>query len=186
MTTPTSTKLLDRKIDRCFGHLDVNRDGKIQGGDLVALAARLLSNFAIPADSPKGQQVTRTFADWWRALVSKMDADGDKEITPEEFRAGMRATFVTPSEGFDEIFRPAAQAIIEVSDTDDDGVVSRHEFRRVQEAFGTPSNKIDEAFVRLDADGDGFLSHQEIMQAFREYYTQEDATNPGNWLFGSI
>jgi Ca2+-binding EF-hand superfamily protein len=181
-----STGLLDRKIDRCFGHLDVNRDGQIQSHDLVALAARLMSNFAVPADSRKGKQVTQTFGNWWKALVSNMDVDGDREITPDEFRTGMRATFVTPSGGFDEFFRPAAQAIIDVADTDDDGIVSRHEFRRVQEAFGTPPVKIDEAFARLDADGDGFLSHQEIMDAFRDYYTKEDPQNPGNWLFGSI
>lgn len=181
-----SIGLLDRKIDRCFGHLDVNRDGHIQGHDLQALAARLLSNFAVPADSPKGQQIVRTFVEWWTALVSNMDVDGDQEISPEEFRTGMRATFVTPSGGFDQFFKPAAQAIVEVADTDDDGIVSRYEFRRVQEAFGTPPDKIDEAFARLDADEDGFLSHKEIIDAFREYYTKEEPHNPGNWLFGSI
>jgi Ca2+-binding EF-hand superfamily protein len=181
-----SASLLERKIRRCFDHLDVNRDGQIQAGDLMALASRLMSNFGVVPDSPKGRQLVSTFEDWWTKLVVAMDTSGDAQISPAEFEKGMIAAWITDGQGYEQFFHPAADAIVALSDTDGDGIVTRYEFQRFQEAFGTPPEKIDEAFEHLDADDDGFLSREEILRAFHEYYTTDSADNPGNLLYGSI
>jgi Ca2+-binding EF-hand superfamily protein len=56
----------------------------------------------------------------------------------------------------------------------------------LQRAFNTPVSEISAAFNRIDTDGDGTLSTQELVAAIRAYYIGTDPEAPGNWLFGPL
>lgn len=176
---------MDLKLDRAFGHLDVNANGYVEHDDVVALAERLIAGFGESPTSEKGRAVTDSFERWWQALLEAVDTDGDGRIGPQEWNIGMVAAFVDSEEGFDEHFRPMAKAAFEVADSDGDGTLSRAEFERWHKAFGTKPADVKEAFKHLDSDGDSVLSVDELISAARQFYTGRGHPS-GDWLYGRI
>ncbi|MFD3808943.1 EF-hand domain-containing protein [Streptomyces sp. NPDC058619] len=180
--------LLDRKLDRAFTHLDADRSGVIDADDIIALGSRLLSALAEPATSPKATLVMGGLADFWQDLFTELDIDRDGKVTPEEYKVGMTRLYAQGGPAYDRSFRPMVQAILTIVDTDGDGRISPEEFHKAQEAFDTRLSPADAEtlFQRIDADGDGTLTLDELLHAAREYYTGTDEDAPGNLLFGEL
>ncbi|MEV4890589.1 EF-hand domain-containing protein [Nonomuraea sp. NPDC055795] len=178
--------LLNRKFDVCFGHGDVNGDGVLERADCVALGARLAAYLDEPFDSPKALALFESFGTFWTRLIAEFDEDGAGALSPQEFRKGMRGAWVEDPGGFEAAFRPAATALWRLCDKDDDGFVRAEEFARFHKAFGTSAGNSRISFERLDRDSDGNLSVDELIEAWREYYTSADPAAPGNWLYGDI
>lgn len=180
-----STRLLYRKLDRAFEHMDVDGSGSIERGDLVGLGARILVGFGESPTSLAGSRLAQGFEGIWRTLAAEIDADGEGTISFEEFRAGMTSAFVD-GDRFDAVFGPAAEAMAGLCDTDGDGAVGPDEFWVMMAAFGTPREDVEAAFERLDGDGDGAVSVDELVEATRQFYTSTDPDAAGNWLFGPL
>ncbi|MEV0587878.1 EF-hand domain-containing protein [Nonomuraea sp. NPDC050310] len=177
--------LRDHKLDRAFGHLDVDGGGEIEREDLLGLGARLLVGFGESPTSLTGRRLVDGFDGIWAALAAALDRDGDGRLTAAEFKAGMTVAFIEGG-GFDPVFLPAAEAVADLCDQNRDGQIGVHEFRMLLSAFGTPYDDVAEAFDRLDRDHDGTLTVSELVTAVREYYTGDDPHAAGNWLFGPL
>jgi len=180
-----STTLLNHKLDRAFGHVDVDGDGSIEREDLLGLGARILVGFGEAPTSRAGSRLAQGFEEIWRTLAAETGTDGDGVISSEEFRAGMTSAFVE-GDRFDTVFAPAAEALAGLCDTDGDGAVGPDEFGIMMAAFGTPREDARATFERLDGDGDGVLSVDELVEATRQFYTSADPDVAGNWLFGPL
>ncbi|BCB91034.1 EF-hand domain-containing protein [Phytohabitans suffuscus] len=181
-----ATALQQRKLDKAFNHLDVDRSGYVEEQDLTDLGVRLLANFGVGSDDPRARRIADGFGSFWSALAEALDTDGDRRLSPQEYRDGMLAGFGRPDGGFDRHFRPGAMAVLELADTDGDGFVGRDEFATMQRAFGTSREESDFAFDRLDQDGDGRLSLDELIAAVREFYVGADDSAIGQWFFGRV
>ncbi|MER6386969.1 EF-hand domain-containing protein [Streptomyces sp. NPDC001523] len=184
MTIAPQNELLDRKFDMCFGHADQNQDGVVDAADILTFAARVIAAVGEPFDSPKATEMLRVCQSWWEGMASELDTDKDGKIDPQEYRVGMRR-LVGSKSSFDAASRPVATAIWKLCDRDDDGEVTATEFSAVQRAFGTSAENARIGFEKLDLDGDGSLSVDELMIAFHDFYTSTDADTNGNWLFGA-
>jgi Ca2+-binding EF-hand superfamily protein len=182
----TEKTLLSRKHERSFGHLDRNGTGFIERDDIIGLGERVLSAVGESAESPRGRELLDAFGEVWTVLVTACDHDADDKLDAREYHIGMSWAFVQDAGGYDRIFHPAVKALLELADTDSDGSLQPVEFRALQEAFGTPTDEIDEAFSGLDRDGSGSLTIDELLRAARQFYTAPDDREPGNGLFGRI
>ena len=69
-------------------------------------------------------------------------------------------------------------------DTDKDGKVSVPEYSAYLTAWGTTDAEIIEPFRRLDRDGDGYLTADELRQNAEEFFFSDDPEAAGNWLVG--
>jgi Ca2+-binding EF-hand superfamily protein len=175
-----------RKLDKAFNHLDVDRNGYVEEQDLTQLGVRLLVNFGVGVDDPRARKIAEGFGTFWTALADGLDANADGRLSPQEYRDGMLAGFGQPDGAFDRHFRPGAMAVLELADTDGDGYVDRDEFANMQHAFGTTREESDFAFDRLDRDGDGRLSLDEMIEAVQEFYVGADEDAVGTWFFGRV
>jgi Ca2+-binding EF-hand superfamily protein len=183
--TDMTTDIQDRKLERAYGQLDIDGNGYVERDDIVGLGARLLVGFGESPTSTKGRSIIDRFDALWTTLAAQLDADHDGRILVDEYRQAMTAAFIEGTE-FDRVFRPAAMAISELCDVDGDGVVSAEEFGVAQNAFGTSADDAAAAFGKLDTNGSGTLTVDELVEAARDFYTSDDPDAAGNWLFGPL
>ena len=114
-----------------------------------------------------------------------MDADSDGMINRVEYRDSVRAAAVEDREGFLGRFATMVAAWMDICDTDGDGMISLDEYTAMfANTVNASPEDLEAAFHKLDQDGDGALSSEEIRTAAEEYYTSEDPQAPGNWLLG--
>lgn len=181
------TDLRNRKLDRAFGHMDLDADGIVEREDLLGLGARILVGFGESPTTTTGRKLVDSFDGIWNALCSNHNDQGhrDRRISAEEFRESMTAAFIE-GDRFETVFAPAAHAVAELCDTDGDGQIGPAEFRIMLSAFCTAYDDVDAAFDRLDRDADGRLSVPELVEATRQYYTGDDPHAAGNWLYGPL
>lgn len=180
-----ATDLQIEKLDRAFDHIDADHSGEIERDDLLALGSRVLLGFGEAPTSAKGKQLIDRFDDLWTEILAHADSDGSGAISPAEFRGAMITAYIEGRK-FDKSFRPAATAIAALCDHDGDGAISLQDFQVLQAAFGVRDGDAASAFQRLDTDGNGSLSVDELVQAAHDYYTAEDPNAPGNSLFGPL
>merc|ERR1719208_562555 len=147
------------EIDSVFALADVNSDGEINYAEFVSLM--------FPAASTalaKFRKQNRTLKNA-RDSFDRFDVDGDGEITYDELVAGLGGEYTA-----NEI-----DAIFAMGDTDQDGQISFLEFSKImipscQEALNKfwrsfkSVTSVREAFRKFDADNDGQISRQEVMQ----------------------
>ena len=146
------------EIDSVFALADVNSDGEINYSEFVSVmfpaAASALAKF---------RNNNRTLQNA-RDAYDRFDIDGDGEITHDELVAGLGGEYTA-----NEI-----DAIFAMGDTDQDGQISFLEFSKImipscQEALNKfwrsfkSVSSVREGFKKFDADNDGQISRQEVM-----------------------
>jgi Ca2+-binding EF-hand superfamily protein len=178
--------LQQRKLDRAFSHLDTDRDGVIEWEDWIELATRITGAFGQSPASAQGAEVVSSFEQLWQTLLSHLDLDGDRRISPQEWQSGMAQAFVNSEDSYRANFHPAAVAVFGLADTDNDGHLTLQEFLALQRAFGTGPDDAEKAFQHLDRDGSGTLTVEELVRASEQYYRGADSDAEGNWLWGPI
>jgi len=147
------------EIDSVFALADVNTDGEICYDEFVSMM--------FPAASTALAKFRRSHKTLKNAkdAFDLYDVDGDGEICYEELVTGMGGEYTA-----NEI-----NAIFAMGDTDQDGKISFVEFSKIMlpacqdalnkfwKCFKTVTS-VKEAFKKFDADGDGQISRQEVMQ----------------------
>lgn len=180
-----ASQLVDRKIDVCFAHADQNGDGVMDQSDVIALGARIIVYIGESFTSPKAQTVLEAFENFAKYMISVMDTNMDNQVSPLEWRDGMKRAFANGSD-YDDHLRPIGVALWNLADKDGDGRVNVNEFAAFQRAMGTSPGNSRIAFEKMDRNNDGSLSVEEMLQAHREFYTSPDPDAPGNWLYGDV
>lgn len=180
-----STDLLTRKINRHFDLIDTDGNGRIEQQDFDLIVTRLSDQFGQAPGSPKHTELSKAYRGMWEGLRSLMDTDGDGAISREEYTAGLRADAAT-GEGYRQLVRPVAKAIIGLCDLNGDGRLDGEELAKAHIAMGMEDKDHEAAMSRLDLDGDGFISEDELAQAIEQFFLSEDEDAAGNWLFGKI
>lgn len=172
-------------LERRFTVIDTDRNGVWQRNDYEQLTRRLCGTFGHAIDSATGQAVASGQRALFDALLRHMDANGDQEITPDEFAAAMGRT-IDDRPGFDTAVRSAADSLIQVADRDRNGVLDAGEYTQLAAVYGASAEQAGRAFSRLDLDHNGFLDTPELTLAITEFFASRDAAAPGNVAFGRL
>ncbi len=147
-------------LERRFAVIDTDGNGVWQRNDCEQLARRLCDSFGHPVDSGPGQAVAAGQDALFDAVARHMDANGDREITPDEFAAAF-ARRIEDRPGFDAAVRAAAQALVQVADRDGNGGLDAAEYAELTAVYGASADDAARAFSRLDLDRNGILDSVE-------------------------
>jgi len=176
-----------RKAEQHFTALDTNGDGVLTIDDLVLGARRLLE---LQGDTP--DQVTERLSRfdeglnaWWD-LLTRMDRNGDGEISPQEFLHGYERVLLD-SDDYRSAARAAAGARFDLGDLNGDGVLSEEEFVALfRISFGIPRETAAPLFARFLPDGQLTLSRDVYVRHAMEFLTGDDPDAPGSALLGPL
>jgi Ca2+-binding EF-hand superfamily protein len=155
--------------ERRFAIVDTDGNGVWQREDCEQLARKLCETFGYAADSALGRAVADGQRALFDAMLAHMDADGNQEISREEFAAGLGRA-VEDGPGFDSAVRAAAIALIQVADRDGNGVLDPGEYRQLAAVYGTSADEAERAFSRLDLDHNGFVDTAELSLGIGQFF----------------
>ena len=163
---------------RRFAVFDTDGNGVWERADYERLTRRLCDTFGHRTGSAAAQAVAAGQRALFDALLAHMDADGDQQITPDEFTASMGRT-IDDRPGFDAAVRAAARTLIQAADEDGNGVLDTGEYARLAGAYGASAGQAARAFAQLDLDRNGFLDTAELAAAMSAVLRQPGRRRPG-------
>lgn len=165
-------KLLDR-----FAAFDRDGDGYLTEADFTDVAEGIVTAYGLEESSDKAGAMAEGARRYFAGLAGFADADGDGRISTQEFTGVAKSRLRDDSDGFREIVLPWAQALIAVADVDGDGRVDVGEWQRMLRVLGATPEGVERA-TGIDADGDGFVTSDELVETLRRFYTS-DTPMPG-------
>lgn len=169
---------------RRFDLLDRSGDGRLARDDYDAFALRLARSLGHAPRSAKAAAVRNGYRRLWNAVRTAADTDDDGRVSVAEYRAWAAREAASDGDrsGFATAVRPLAEAVIALVDEDASRTLDRGELDRLLTACRIGSDEAAATCEQLDANGDGHISADEIVDAVRGFCIGE--ATPGSWLFG--
>ncbi|MFL6110488.1 MAG: EF-hand domain-containing protein [Catenulispora sp.] len=181
------SSFLDRKLDRRFATYDVDGDGYTDRSDFEKAAAAMVAEFGLEPEDAAAARLTGLCLELWEVLAAAADADIDSRISRTEYKNAFAAGLLETEDSFEAGYLPFLDAIMDIADTDGDGRLSPAEHSRwIASLMNVPPGDAVAIARRLDADGDGYIDRQEILDAIHAYYFDEDPESAGSWLLGPL
>ncbi|MFI6645338.1 EF-hand domain-containing protein [Streptomyces sp. NPDC050504] len=182
-----SREFLTAKFEKGFGHLDVDGDGELTEDDHVEMGRRVAVSLGYGQDSAEAERITGAYLRIWREVHLPFVAAGAAGISRSQFIASCHDLARDPQTAR-TVLGQVAETYLEIADLDRDGQISPGEFFAFQRGHfpGLTREEADEAFARLDADGNGTLSPAEFTGALVDYWISTDPGDNGNWWMGPL
>jgi Ca2+-binding EF-hand superfamily protein len=178
---------LDRKLTRRFETYDSDQDGYIKRSDFEQAGSRTIAAFGLSVDDLRAKRFHEHLRGVWDHLSAMTDTDDDDQISLAEYKTAFGRRLLERPESFDDGYVPFLDALMAVADHDEDGYLGVDEYVRWSGALMNLSpSDAQTVHARLDHDGDGLISSDDLLAAIRAYYFSEDIDGPGAWLFGPL
>jgi Ca2+-binding EF-hand superfamily protein len=177
------TELQRRKLTRMYQQTDFNKDGFVETSDYEQIGARVAQFLGLEPGSPESEVIRNRYLGMWSNLKQLADKDGDDKVNEAEYVGGLGA-LLSQEDYFEPWIRSTVNDILEWEDQDRDGKISQQEYVGFMQIYDIASGDAEDAFRRLDRDGDGYLTREELMQNTEEFFLADDPNAPGNWLMG--
>ncbi len=177
------TDLQRRKFTRAFQLTDANQDGILERTDFETVGKGLAQAQGLAAGSAQEAEFLARYMGTLDELLQHADTDRDGRITLDEY-LGWYDHQVQARETLDRRIETIAAETIRRSDQDGDGQLTVDDYKRTTRRWQLSEREVEAIFQRMDSNGDGYISHEEMLQAVREFYYSDDPDAPGNWLIG--
>jgi Ca2+-binding EF-hand superfamily protein len=170
------------KLTHYFHTMDATGDGLIKEQDILAGADRVISVLEIDPASEPAQQLKAGYLRNWES-IAEADGDGDQAVTMDEWIEYYDRLAMDQAQ-FDSTMVERGRVIMQLFDRDRDNRISLEDWQLFWRTIGTAEADFETAFQKLDRNGNGYLTFDEIIAAGQEFFTSDDPEARGNWLYG--
>lgn len=156
-----------------------NQNGHLEQSDVEESARRIGSAFGRAANSPEQHALIASCQQFWQALAQHADVDRDGRLSQDEYVAAFSSGLMSDLDAFDRIYRTLLENVVRVADTSGDGKLNEEEYLRLMQTwYNATESDATEMFRRLDVDGDGLLTLDEMVRAATHFYLGDDPVLP--------
>ncbi len=175
-----ATDLQRRKHTRMFQAFDADHSGYLEFADLEAQINNVAQLTGLAPSSPQYQAMLSGYRAAWERIRQLADTDRDERVVLDEWLAYC-SQLVDAPDRFERELGSIATGNVKLLDRDGDGSVSHEEFGAMRGSLDTDDAAF---FQRFDPNGDGYLSGDELVKLFREFFLSDDPDAPGNLWYG--
>jgi len=166
-----STAVANDRLVKRFDKWDTDGNGVLEAGDFQGEAARIARNLGKDTDSPEALELQTAFQGLYENLAEKAGVAAGGGISREQFlNATGDMLFKEGEASFNRALGPVVKALIRLCDDNHDGEIDSREFRAWLTAIGVPESEAGDMFAKVDANGDGRLSEDELLHVVREFH----------------
>ncbi|MFG2721203.1 patatin-like phospholipase family protein [Streptomyces sp. NPDC048416] len=194
MTLPPSGTVLRRgavapflatKYRALFALFDKDQDGLVDEADWLRAAGNIGEAFGHTPESSGAALLTQAFQDSWTHVRRVAGAPPSTPLHRDAFEEAVAQLVGTPS-AYRTHFLPMVVALLTTADANGNNMLETEETERLLDTFGVPAADARTVARRLDTNGDGAVSLDELNEAFQDYFTSEERGCAGNMLFGAL
>ncbi|GGS43905.1 EF-hand domain-containing protein [Streptomyces violaceus] len=165
-----STAVANDRLVKRFEKWDTDGNGVLEASDFQGEAARIAQNLGKSAESPEVQELHSAFQGLYEHLAQKAGVPGGA-ISREQFiDATGEMLFKEGEASFNRALSPIVKALIRLCDDNHDGEIDAREFQAWLSAVGVPASQAGKMFQKVDTNGDGRLSEDELLQVVRDFH----------------
>ncbi|MGW0758933.1 EF-hand domain-containing protein [Streptomyces sp. NPDC002814] len=166
-----STAVANDRLVKRFEKWDTDGNGVLEASDFQGEAARIAQNLGKSADSPEVQELHSAFQGLYQHLAQKAGVPAGGAISREQFLdATGEMLFKEGEASFNRALSPVVKALIRLCDDNHDGEIDAREFQAWLSAVGVPASQAGKMFQKVDTNGDGRLSEDELLQVVRDFH----------------
>lgn len=165
-----------RRVALVFSLLDANGNGVLEADDFSLMGDRVVAA-APQASAHAAARMRAAFGRYWTTLLTELDANGDGEISFEEYRA-----CVLSPERFEATIAEFAESLAALGDPDGDGLIERPAFVALMIAIGFQRNNVDTLFDAFAPTPDDRITVGTWVEGIKDYYAPDKAGIPGDHL----
>ncbi len=195
------TEFQKRKLMKLFSMYDACNLGVLKISDFECLAQRLADLRGWKVDSSAYEDISSKFIYLWNRMRSEIKNvyNSQPEVlnNPDAWTTQIRTQItvkewftyfevVLPNPDYHQEVLALSDAIFTVVDTDQSGNLDKAEWAELFRVYNISVIYVDETFAKIDANGDGNLSKQEVMTMIKEFYFSNDLESVGSYMFGPI
>ena len=178
------SELQKRKLTRYFRVYDMNNDGRVAASDFERVVENLRALHDLDVESARFAEIRDGFMSRWDNMRWWADRDSDGSLDLVEWLRYWDELLSRKQRYEDEV-AAVLKRVLSLFDTDDDGVIGPGEFASFYDVYGLDSSLASEVFERLDANGDGVISREELETISEQFFLERsDAEARGNHLYG--
>ncbi|MFI6348192.1 EF-hand domain-containing protein [Streptomyces sp. NPDC050560] len=166
MSNATATARLEKRFEKW----DIDGNGILEARDFQEEAARIAQNIG-RSGTPQAEALTAAFVGLYEHLAGRAGVQAGQGLSREQFLdVTGKLLFSDGEAGFNRALSPLVKALIGICDQDHDGKMDADEFRAWLVGVGLPTSNARELFGKVDADGNGHLSEEELLRVMREFH----------------
>jgi Ca2+-binding EF-hand superfamily protein len=179
------TDFQKQKMRKLFDFWDHNNSGQLEKVDYQDIAQRVATERGWDRNSPDYASTYNAVMTNWAQLEHYADANDDDVITIEEWMAYC-TSLVNDVSAFRVNAMELMTALLNAVDRDSDGLITLADYQLWFRIYNADASQAEAAFQRMDTDGNGSLSIDEIISALHDFYFSNAPSAPGNFLFGEL
>jgi len=182
------TELQKRKLMKLFCMYDACNIGVLKISDFERLAQQLAELRGWKPGTAAYEKIINQYLFRWNRMRTEIKQTlhirNDGQVNLDEWLNYY--DIVLNDQSYKEELLALVEAVFNVVDVDESGHLDKGEWTKLFRAYNIPIIYVEETFTRIDRDGDGVLSKEEVLSMMREFYYSNDPSAVGNYMFGPI